>query len=200
MSGQNSCGYFARSNSNPLLYARGGGGHTSYGFGIGGLLGVGGTQLTSLSMYNSYVADGNRIYSLFVTNTGGGTAPLGYGVQIIATEFQASPFSATNKWTYTDANKAFLNFGAMHCQGAPRAFCLGEDGRLYYYGYNTQGSSTTQTPNFAQGVLLAGIQSSNGTCDLNVPLNYNPETEREAQQAHRSLVPSSLRLRRSETR
>ena len=177
----NMSGYFGMSDSNPLIFARGnGGGHDSMlEPASGGLLNNLGSAgaVASMKHYGSFAVEGDWIYPLFVTNEKNIYSDEGYGVQIQGKQYVSAPYSATVKWTYTDPNKAFLSFGHYQCGGAPRAYCLGDDGRLYYYGYNTQGSGSTQVPNFSQGMFLVGVRSADGVSDLNIPVNYNPESE-----------------------
>jgi hypothetical protein len=93
-------------------------------------------------------------------------------------QLQASPYALTFRWTYNDATKSFLNFGSNHASGAPRAYALGEDGRLYYYGYNVDGS----VANWAAGTVLVGVPTA-GTSnprlsDFGVAVTgYNPASE-----------------------
>ena len=177
------------SNSNPLIYYTGGGGaHNPFDGGeTVGLMGLGQSELfrASMKMYNSSVVDGNWIYALTVTNNTStqvdNADPFGpgFGTKINALELQSSPYAANYwAWSYTDATKSFLNFGSNHASGALRAFTLGEDGRLYYYGYNMTGA----TPDWAAGTILVGVLTA-GTSnprlsDFTVAVTgYNPSAE-----------------------
>ncbi|HYG78493.1 MAG TPA: Ig-like domain repeat protein, partial [Planctomycetota bacterium] len=186
----NASGYFAKSNSNRYIYARGGAGsHNSLGeYGSAGLFGpvkAFAAGLTCIKMYNSYIVEGDRVYGFYVTNEK--SLQEGYGVQIMAYR----PPAATHDWLYRDTGKAFLCFGRNHCGGAPRAICMGEDNRLYYYGYYTAGAGTTQAPDFTRGMVLVGVRTSDGVADVNVPINYNPAAESASAY---SLVPQIATL------
>ena len=178
--GCNASGYFAMSNSNPLIYAHGSSGHSAFAAISFGLIGYGSGSSSSMAWYAPFVVEGDWVYPLGVMNkvSDGVFSGEGYGVRIKGIELQADPYSATTQWTYEDADKGFLTFGNVSTSmGSLRAYCLGEDGRVYYYGYHTTGSGTGQEPDFSQGTVLVGIQADTGSSDLEIGVSYNPEDE-----------------------
>jgi len=186
--GINGSGYFAMSDSNPLIYAMGGGGgHGSFLNGIGGVIGIGTFGLPSMKMYGSFVVEGNWIYPLSVTNIAVDNTwtSKAYGIQIKGMEIQASPWAVNSRWTFTDPNKMFLGFGLHHGRGAPRAYCLGDDDRLYAWAFKTLGSGVSQAPNFSAGMSLLGVQAATGANDISIDVPYNPASEN-------SLNPATL--------
>lgn len=174
----NSSGWFAMTNANPLLYATGGtSSHDSWTHGMGGIMGAGRTELSTLKMYNSYLVEGSFVYP-YVPHVRG-TAGWG-GTRISGVEFTASPYSAATRWTYADPTMSFLTFGVNHCGGAPRAFCHAADGRIYFYGYRTKVEGTAIVADWAQGTFLTGVRTlapNAGTSDITVATGFDPDAE-----------------------
>ena len=166
--GPNGAAYFAMTNSSGLFAKGGSQGHSPYDNGSFGLLdsagvpvsGIGGGS--SLKCYASAVVDGQRAYMFNVVDK---STSLGKGVQIGAFNVP----SKQNVWNYSSSSESFLCFGSNHGGGAPRAICLGEDGRLYYFGY----TPTTGPTN----LVLKGVKTSDGTSDLTVNVAFSPASE-----------------------
>jgi len=175
----NSSGWFTMSDADPSVYAiGGGGGHVPIGEygGTGVHDGAGPLQVRSLKMYAPFVVDGPRVYALDVVDASQDLHQ-GYGVRISASEWVGEPRVNQQRWTHVDRDRSFLAFGANHCDGAPRAVCLGEDGRIWYYGFRTVGAGIAQAPDFARGMLVAGVRTVDGQRDIDVPIAHDPRPE-----------------------
>lgn len=191
--GANHSGYFAMTNANPLLWARGGGiTHDTWGQGSAGVSSQVLKPLLAFKHYAPFVVDGSWVYGLGVTNIL--STSVGYGVRIQGNEATSSPAALTARWTYTDPNKGILTTGVHHANGAPRAFTLGEDGRLYYVGYWTVGAGTTQAPDFSRGIVLTGVPTagsgSTHLADRTIPLPWFPL--QECVYCNKTTLPSVL--------
>lgn len=128
---------------------------------------------STLSGFGPALMDGRRIYVLdygaLVTSYQYGS---GYGTSVKAYGYTPSPLAYSNLWTCTTLSEQYLCYQGTYDwevgrDGAPRALCLGEDGRLYFFGYQTNLSA----------YVVQGIQTSNGVSDLSVAVTPSRTNE-----------------------
>jgi hypothetical protein len=187
----NSSGCFSMTESDPLMFARGGNGHSAFtSASNAGFLGLNASQLASIANYGSYLLEGTQVYAFNITNriTDSTWVADGNGVVVTAYQFTQSPYSVATRWTYSDAAFSVLSFGHHHCRGALRAYCLSDDSQhLFMFGYQ----NTAYAPNWTAtgGLQLRQLSTTNGALERAFNTGYNPNGDGNSALDYRHLAP-----------
>jgi alpha-tubulin suppressor-like RCC1 family protein len=172
--GVDASGLFAMTESNPSIFAAGhaGSGAFTLGNNAYGLLDIAtlGAGDYNMAYHNGFLVAQDFVYTFKTTTQ---SSSINYGTQIEAVRLQGTPsFSVTRPWTCKDNLKCFLPF-----IGGPRAYCIAEDGRIYYYAYKLLQISAATAPDWAAGTVLTGVRTLDGVADTEIPVAYDLDKE-----------------------
>lgn len=173
----NASGYFAMTYDNPLLFARGARNtHGSFSNGRAGLLGLSDSSITSMKHYAPFLVSGWDVIAYTMASyTEDASFPSGLGTLMTDYRFTNSPYGVTTRWQLSNPSNTFAGFGLHHVRGAPRPIALGEDGRIYYYGFrNTVSGSTPVSADYAAGMRLFAVSAGSGTPLFEINTGWNP--------------------------
>jgi len=177
----NGSGYFSMTYDNPLIYARGAlNTHASFSKGRGGILGQGETTINSMKHYAPFLVSGWDVFAFTMTNrVEDASFPTGLGTVITAYRLTNSPsYSVATRWETTYPSNTFAGFGLHHVRGAPRPLALGDDGRIYYYGFrNTMSGSTPTAADYASGMRLFAVDANTGAALFDINTGWNPAAD-----------------------